>query len=70
MLSFFISFLYATAVAGVTLFRVAKESYQRKQSKGFVCDRSQCEMKGAKRTGSGQNFKAHLCVHKILGYRN
>ena len=67
MLSFFISFLYATAVAGVTLFRVAKESYQRKQSKGFVCDRSQCEMKGTIRIGSGHNFGMPSGMNKIMG---
>ena len=34
---------------------------------GLVCDRSQCEIKGVKRVGSGQNFETHFCVYKILG---
>ncbi|MCC8073812.1 MAG: hypothetical protein LIO62_06790 [Clostridiales bacterium] len=32
---------------------------------GFVCDRSQCEKKGAIRIGSGQNFQRKR--PKILG---
>ncbi|MDD6620053.1 MAG: hypothetical protein PUE75_03090, partial [Eubacteriales bacterium] len=41
---------------------VAKETKQR-----FVCDCSQCEIKGAIRIGSGQNFRIALAMNKILG---
>jgi hypothetical protein len=36
----------------------------------FVCNRSQCEIKEAIRTDSGQNLGAHLCVTVNFGHRN
>ncbi|MGN1328973.1 MAG: hypothetical protein ACI4V4_04660 [Eubacterium sp.] len=33
----------------------------------FVCDCSQCEIKGATRIGSGQNFRIALAMNEILG---
>ncbi len=45
-----------------------ERGYPEKATKGrLVCDCSQCEIKGAIRTGSGQNFETHFCVDKIWG---
>ncbi|MCC8073461.1 MAG: hypothetical protein LIO62_04985, partial [Clostridiales bacterium] len=37
---------------------------------GFVCDRSQCEKKGAIRIGSGQRIEFAFANEKFFGHRN